>query len=261
MSVVDAHYDPASQEELVVWGAGEDIVARYRQRQGPGKVSKTSWQKIDGRELGLSGGYDDVKTVKVVKHSSGRAMLTGRHNGQLSLLSTEPARFGEHIAHFSPGPDQDIHSQQPLEQETINSLDVLHSGRRTLIAAAAKSSLRVYEVPEEDVLEVAPVMTYDLKESILGSSSARLGNARWMENGESIALALVGCKDPLRYLSLTPTGWSHHTAAKSKRVEEEFSIKYDRTICPNSLEPVHFHPGARQGTSLLLSSWRDGTIR
>jgi hypothetical protein len=258
---VDAHHDPASQEELVVWGAGEDIVARYRQRQGPGKVSKTSWHKLAGKELGLSGGYGDVKAVKVLKHGGERAILNGRHNGQVSLFSAEPNRFGEQIARFCPTLDQDMGSQQSLQHETINSLDVLHSGRRSLIAVAAQSSLRLYELPEEDVVEVAPVIIYDVKEIAPGPSSARVGKARWMENGESIALGLVGCNDPLRYLSMTPTGWVHHTAAKSKRVEEEFGIKSDRTLCPNSLEPVYLHSGARRETSLLLSSWRDGTIR
>ncbi|KAK4158339.1 hypothetical protein C8A00DRAFT_39321 [Chaetomidium leptoderma] len=261
MSVVDAHSDPASQEELVVWGAGEDIVARYRERQGRGRVSKTSWHKLSGKELGLSGGYDDVKTIKVVNHASGRAIITGRHNGQLSLLSAEPERFGERIAQFGPAVESSANSQQLSEQETISSLDILDSGNRRLLVAAGKSSLKIYGLPEDGAVEMAPVTTYDLKESVLASDSARLGNAKWMENGESIALASVGSNQPLSYLALTPSGWSHHAAAKSERVEKEFSIKYDRTICPNSLEPVHLHSGAKRGTSLLLSSWKDGTIR
>ncbi|KAK4126897.1 hypothetical protein N657DRAFT_611021 [Parathielavia appendiculata] len=261
MSVVDAHFDPVSREELVVWGAGESIIARYRQRQGPGKVSKTAWHKLDGKELGLSVGYDDVKTVKIVKHGGERAFITGRHNRQLSLLSAEPDRFGSQITYFRPALDQSVDSYLPSEQETMNSLDILSSGNRTLIAAASNSSLRIYELPESDAAAVAPVTTYHLEDNTPGSNSARLGGARWMENGESIALALAGCKDPLRYVALTPAGWAHHAAAKSERVEKEFGIKYDRTICPNSLEAVHFHSGAKRGTSLLLSSWRDGTIR
>jgi len=260
MSVVDAHFDPVTQQELAVWGAGEDIVARYRERQGRGRASKTSWHKLDGKELGLSVGYDDVTTIKVVKHGSRRALVTGRHNGQLSLLSAEPDSFGERIAQFGPVPDTNTSAQQALEQETINSLDLLNNGSKGLIAAATKSTLRIYSLPEDAVDEIAPVTTYDVKEHV-PTSGSRLGCAKWMEQGEAVALALVGCKDPLRYLALTPAGWSHHVAAKSARVEREFHIKYDRTICPNSLEPVYMHSGARRGTSLLLSSWRDGTIR
>ncbi|KAH6842814.1 hypothetical protein B0I37DRAFT_407789 [Chaetomium sp. MPI-CAGE-AT-0009] len=261
MSVVDAHLDLATQQELVVWGAGEDIVARYRERQGRGKVSKTSWQKVEGGKLGLSGGYDDVKTIKIVKHGSGRAIVTGRHNGVLSLLSAEQDRFGEHIAQFSSVTDSGINTRQLSEPGTINALDVVDSSKGPLVAAASRTDLRIYGLPEDPSAEIAPSTTYDLKERHLMPDSARLGGARWMGDGESIALALVGCKDPLRYLALTPTGWSHHAVGKSKRMEDEFNIDCDSTISPNSLEPVYLHSGAKRGTSLLLSSWKDGTIR
>lgn len=254
-SVVDAHFDPSTQQELVVWGAGEDIVARYRERRGRGQVSKTSWHQLDGKKLGLNVGYDDVKAVKIVKHSSGRAIITGRHNGKLSLLSAEPGRFGERITQFVPS------SVPPPELEPINSLDVLQNGSQSLVAAATKSAVRIYNPPEDDTTEMAPVHTYDLRDSIVTSSSTRLCRARWMEQGQSLALALTGCSDPLRYLALTPSGWSHHAAAKNADLERQFDIKFDRTICPNSLEPVHRQAGAKGGTSLLLSAWRDGTCR
>ncbi|KAJ4293937.1 hypothetical protein N0V88_005451 [Collariella sp. IMI 366227] len=258
MAVVDAHYDPIIQEELVVWGAGEDVVARYRERQGRGKVSKTTWCRLDGKELGLTVGYDDVKTIKVVEHGNGRAIITGRHNGQLSLLSAEPDNFGQCIAQFGPVPKN---TPQYSEPEAINSLDITDNGSKRLLAAATKSTLRIYGIPWAGDVEAEPLTTYNLREGTVISSSERLGGARWMEQGETIALAVSGSKDALRYLSLTPTGWSQHVAAKSERVEREFAVKYDRTISPNSLEPVYMHSGAKRGTSLLLSSWRDGTIR
>ncbi|SPQ26840.1 45b7c5c2-88fa-460a-b871-072a49cfd959 [Thermothielavioides terrestris] len=261
MSVIDAHFDPASQQELVVWGAGEDVVARYRQRRGPGRASQTSWHRLDGEDLGLRAGYDDIKTIKIVAYGGGLALIAGRYNGQLSLLSADPARFGECIAQFGAAANPDFDSHRASARETINSLDVLDTGGSRLLAAAAESSVRIYELPEGDPMDTAPVTIYDLKDDALTSSSAKLGRARWMEQGASIALALVCSKDPLRYLSLSPAGWSLHAAAKSERVAREFNISYDRTIAPNSLEPVYLHPGARRGTSLLLSAWRDGTIR
>lgn len=264
-SVVDVHFDPSTQQELVVWGAGEDIVGRYRQRRGHGQVSETSWHQSSGKELGLSVGYDDVKALKIVRHGSGRAIITGRHNGQLSLLSAEPGRFGERIAWFgcpsTAASETGSISQQTHEQQTINSVDIFQGDAQTLIAAATHSAVKVYGLPEDDTAEVAPLGTYDLKCGIITSSSTRLCRARWMEQGQSLALALTGCSDPLRYITLTPSGWTHHSAAKNAELERQFDIKFDRTICPNSLEPVHRHAVARGGTSLLLSSWRDGTCR
>ncbi|KAL2262861.1 hypothetical protein VTK26DRAFT_9187 [Humicola hyalothermophila] len=261
LSVVDASFDPSTQQELVVWGAGEDMVARYRERQGRGQASKTSWHRLDGKDIGLSVGYDDITAIKIVKHRDGQAILAGRHNGQLSLLSAEPDRFGEQITQFGSTSDPGTDSRPSSEQESINSLDVLQNGNKNLLAVATKSTLNIYRLQEVGLSKTAPLTSYNLKDRVFFSPSARLGSAKWMENGESIALAVVGSKDPLHCLSLTPSGWVHHTAAKNARIAEEFNIKHDGTICPNSLEPVYFHQGAKRGTSLLLSAWRDGTIR
>ncbi|AEO59037.1 hypothetical protein MYCTH_51812 [Thermothelomyces thermophilus ATCC 42464] len=262
MSVVDAQFDPATQQELVVWGSGEDIYARCRQRRGRGKASRTSWHRLRGNDFGLRGGYDDVNTVKLVKRPSGRVVVAGRHNGELALLSAEPDRFGERIAQFGPIAEQNNSVQQLSEPDTINSLDILHRSSGPLLAAAAKSTLRIYGLPEDDADVISPLTTYDLTESVLAASSARLGGARWLGNGDTIAMALVGCKHPLRYLARTPTGWSHHAAAKNERVEREFGVSPARTVTPSSLEAVHYlHSGARRETNLLLSAWKDGTIR
>ncbi|KAL2162208.1 hypothetical protein VTH06DRAFT_7121 [Thermothelomyces fergusii] len=238
MTVVDAQLDPATQQELVVWGSGEDLYARCRQRRGRGKASSTSWHRLRGSDFGLRGGYDDVNTVKLVKHPSGRAVVAGRHNGELALLSAEPDRFGERIAQFGPVAEQNNNVQQLSEPDAINSLDVLHNSSSLLLAAASKSTLRIYGLPEDDPEMVSPLTTYDLKETVLAASSARLGGVRWLGNGDTIAMAL------------------------NERVEKEFNISPARTVTPNSLEPVHYlHSGARRGTDLLLSAWKDGTIR
>lgn len=258
LSVVDANIDPSTQKELVVWGAGEDIVARYRERQGRGQASKTSWHRLNGEDVGFSVGYDDITAIKIVGHGNGQAILTGRHNGQVSLLSAEPDRFGERIGYLGPAYDPDIDWKLSSEQEAINSMDVLQSGNKRLVAVATKTALKIYGLPEDGPVDSEPVTSYNVKAS---SSSTRLGSAKWMGDAESIALAVVGGKEPLHLLSLTPSGWVNQAAAKNARLEKEFSVKHDGTVCPNSLEPVYLHSGAKRGTSLLLGAWRDGTIR
>ncbi|KAK0628886.1 hypothetical protein B0T17DRAFT_588872 [Bombardia bombarda] len=254
--VVDAHLDPETNQELVVWGAGENIVARYRERRGRGEPANITWHRSEGKDLGFTAGYDDVISISILKtrHQAGRAILTGRDNGDLSLLSAEPDRFGERLVHFHPTPEEH------LQQDTINSLDVLNTSSKMLISAATKSGVLVYHLPEDDVSEVTPSTTYDLRTDVFDNSAAQLCRATWMGQGDVLALALKGCKDPLRYLSLTPSGWTHHSAAKNMDVERQFDIKYGN-ICPNSLQPVQPVAGSKGGTSLLLSAWRDGTCR
>jgi len=268
--VVDAHFDLETQEELLVCGAGEDVVARYRLRGGASGSETTEVVcRAQGKDLGFTAGYDDVRAISVIKGSqssrSDRTLLVGRDNGNLALLSADPARFGELLVQFKPGttiedPDTDEESKPAETQDTINSLDVLHRGSKSLIAAATKSSVLLYDVPENDVSEVSPSTAYNLREEVFEVSGTQLCGATWMEGGDVLALALKGCKDPLRYLTVTPWGFTHHTAVKNKALEAQFDIGYGN-LCPNSLQPVYLQAGAKTGASLLLSAWRDGTCR
>ncbi|KAK3381615.1 hypothetical protein B0H63DRAFT_502050 [Podospora didyma] len=276
--VIDAHFDPETQEELVVWGAGENVVARYRLRAPRGKWSKVSWLRSEGKDLGFAAGHGDIRAIAIAKrhanhHGGGRAILTGRDNGELVLRSLEPGRygaaepnpFGDHIVRFSPAYADDpasgaVSGPLPL-QDTILSLDVSHSGNQSLIAAATKSTVLVYGLPEDDSTEVAPLTNYNLRHDVLGNPTTQLCRATWIGQSDVLALALKGCKDsPLQYLSITPSGWTHHVAAKNADVERQFGIEYGN-ICPNSLQPVQPPGGQRGGNNLLLSAWRDGTCR
>ncbi|KAK3682552.1 hypothetical protein B0T22DRAFT_287907 [Podospora appendiculata] len=269
--VIDAHYDPETQQEIVVWGAGENIVARYRDRKVSDQAAKTSWYRSDGKDHGFTAGYDDVRAISIVKdrHQSGRAILAGRDNGELALLSAEPDRFGERLTQFRPAPavEHDSRNGSPGQsrtqdrQETINSLDVLYTGSQSLIAAATKTSVMVYKLPEDDASEAAPLATLDLRRKVFESKATQLCHAKWMGQGEVVALALKGCKDPLRYLSISPSGeWTQQAAFKNLEIENQFNIGYGN-ICPSSLQPVQPHAGSKGGTNLLLSAWRDGTCR
>ncbi|KAK4164549.1 hypothetical protein QBC43DRAFT_317712 [Cladorrhinum sp. PSN259] len=264
-SVVDAHFDPATQEELVVWGAGEDIIARHRERNAQGQASKSSWHRIDGKDLGYQVGHDDVNAIKIIKHQTERAILSGRHNGKLSMISAEPDRFGEHLSDFiltNTSEPQPPPGSQRADEETVNSIDVLQNGNNsTLIAAATKSSVVIYDLSQDLSPETAPSAVFDLQKDVFTSETSRLSRAKWMDQGETIALALGSTTNPLRYLTLTPTGWTHHTAAKNLDIASKFELKENGNLSPNSLEPVYRNGQASGKTSLMLSGWRDGTIR
>ncbi|KAK3316387.1 hypothetical protein B0H66DRAFT_293414 [Apodospora peruviana] len=272
--VIDAHFDPETDQELVIWGAGENIVARYRQRRaaadGIAAPSSVLWLQSEGKDLGFTAGYDDVRALSIIKDQRypHPVFLAGRDNGDLALLSAGSRDFGRNLVRFRPELPSDSGSENGFgdqEQDTINSVDVLQSGPKTLLATATKSSVFLYSLPDDDSTETAaPETIFDLRRDVFETASTQLCRATWMEGqGEVLALALKGCKEPLRYITITPTGWTHHAAAKNTYVENMFNIGYGN-ICPNSLTPVQ-PPGststAAGGTNLLLSAWRDGTCR
>lgn len=261
--VVDAHLCPESRQELVVWGAGENIVARYRQRNVTGGATRTSWHRSDGERFGYVPGYDDVKALVIVdqSHQGRRGILAGRDNGDLCLLSAQPDQFGERLARFSPS-----HAEEPISgirpggdagQNTIMSLDVLDG----LVAASTKNDVILYRLPQDDdSFNIAPLEIYNFGARAFEHRNMTLGCAKWMGDNELMAVALRGSKEPLRYLTLTPHGWSSYVAAKNADIEQQFGIGYGN-ICPNSLVPVKPYANTKGGTNLLLSAWRDGTCR
>lgn len=264
LPVLDAHICPQSGEELIVWGAGENIVARRRHCSVARDSAKTSWSRLQGSLLGYSvPGYDDVSALAIVDqpHNGTRDILAGRVNGDLSLLSAQPDQFCKHLANFDTSHAEDpISGVQPGEivrQSTILSLDVLNG----LVAASTKENVTVYRLPQDDdSIKIAPLEILDPLLPVFERTRVTVANARWMGDNEVLAVALQGSTFPLRYLTMTPDGWSASDAAKNADLEKQFDIDYGR-ICPNSIQPVKPHANTKGGTSLLLSAWRDGSCR
>jgi len=281
--VLDSYLDPHTGEEVMVCGAGEDLVARYRRggRRGDDKPLEVVSVRADGKDRGLHAGYDDIRAIKLVKEQrmwdGSRVVVTGRDNGELALLSAEPERFGKMLVRLLPSDANGIGaspshglsigpgSRRGAKQEPIRSVDVVRSGEGSLIAATNNSSVLVYDVPRDEATEAAPLAVYNLLTEQLGGGGAplqrpHLCSAVWMGQDSLLAVTVKGSSDPLRYVSITPTSWTHSAAAKNRDIEKMFGIEY-KNICPNSLQPIHRVAGAKGGTDLLLSAWRDGSCR
>lgn len=255
--VLDAYLDFSTREELVIWGAGENLVARRRQLRSAGVApGETVWHRLDGKDLGYRSGVDDIKAVSLVEDACGRTgslgVLVGRDNGNLSLLSAGESDFGERLAAFSP--------QEDSNQGTINSVDVLR--QKGLVAAAAKSGAFLYSLPDSSGADVAPNAFLDLPSQGLDPSATSLGNAKWM--GENlIALGLSGHQSALRYVTVNQAGFGDIETVKKPTLEENFHINYDKSrLCTSSLTPIDASSiVGGGGSNLLLSAWRDGTVR
>ncbi|KAI3394521.1 hypothetical protein diail_2610 [Diaporthe ilicicola] len=267
--VLDAHFDVGTREELVVWGAGEDFIAR-RRRLGPDSIypEKVVWHRLDGKDLNYSAGRDDIRAVSVVEGVGETAdslgALVGRDNGHLVLLDLSEERFGEKLADFSPehtvvDETRDLGPTTKFNQGTINSIDVLP--RKRLFAAATKAGVQLYNMPEQPGVNVAPSAYLDLTTHHFDQPNTTLGYARWMGE-ETMAFALQGCQHQLRYATITPTGIQTLTPYKNAALEEQFDISYGKgRLCTHSLTPLEPSSAAGGNASLLLTAWRDGSVR
>lgn len=263
--VIDAHFNADAREELVIWGAGENIVARRRKTKVRSTNPEVTWHRCDGAKDSYVPGYDDIKALTTVENAGGRSgelgFLVGRDNGHLSLLSASRDGFGQHLADFNP-----LHASGPISgaapgavpsQNTINSVDIL--SRHNIVAATTKLGIFLYDLPQETGANVEPSTYLDVTDQNLENQGIALGSARWMSDN-LMAIGLQGCKDPLRYVTLTPTGFETTVANKNAALETQFAIGYGK-LSPSSITPIRNTAVTGGGSNMLLSCWRDGTVR
>lgn len=259
--VLDAHLDASMKEELVIWGAGENLVARRRRRGKTGAPpEKEVWHRVDGKETNYVAGYDDIKAVSLVEGvgRDGLGALVGRDNGHLALLDVSAVNFGQRLADFSPTHAAQRTEGQGDDQKTVNSVDVLHQKR--LVAAATKAGVYLYSLPEDSDVNVQPSAYLDLTQRF-EQPGTTLGHAKWM-NEDTMVLALQGCQHQLRYATLTPTGIESLTPYKNAALEDRFDISYSKgRLCTKSLTPLPATSITGGASNLLLSAWRDGSVR
>lgn len=267
--LVDAHLQREGNKQLetVVWGAGEDLVARRRRETADGKTEPERWQGLRGSESGFKSGKDDVTSLSIFDDEYQTSLLVGRASGDLRLLSLGCSDFGQTRMTFEPAPAD----SGPKPAQEIQSLD-FSSDKRTL-AAATKDRLFLYpltstpgsqaEARGEKALSVPPLETVNLQE-LDGSQPFNFVRCiRYTENG-ALALGLASSTEPLRYLATTPTGLRMHTASKmvpSERAPASYSLKAWANMTARGILPVNTQslPGGRGNA--VLSSYDDGTIR
>ncbi|KAJ8110883.1 hypothetical protein ONZ43_g5758 [Nemania bipapillata] len=262
--IVDAHLQRRGRldEELVIWGSGEDVIARV-QRRDRIAVASESWYSSKGSEAGFVAGKGDTTAISIVKPPSFEedeylGVLVGRANGDLRLLSTGESSFGSTLMHFRPPP---VFSTYHSE---IRAIDVDRGSSK--LVAGTRESVWLYPIRGQDSTyldmmnepaNVDPITHVSLKEAGKSSPFDSIRSAK-MLNQETIAVALSRSFDPIRVLSVTPTGLEISTPARTPN--EHLSINANpRTV--RALLPVDVGSVAGGGRNVLLSSWDDGTIR
>lgn len=272
-------------EEMLVVGAGEDVVARFRERRRPGRDGSAPapaprWRVHEGKTDAFRPGRDDVRAVAVVADAMGqpgrRGILAARDSGHLALLSAEPdARFGSTLARFAPADvvGEAEGSAPPIDQSRLYSIDVLsHGGSASrgagIAAVTTPSDIVFYPLPADAAAAdaaavVRPLASFPMGDAGLYHTGTRQPyNARWMPADGVLAVGLGQGPRPLRYLATTPTGPMELTAAYGlPDLVAHYGLSETTLMVPSALEPIP--PSAATGGNgcLVLSGWRDGTCR
>ncbi|KAI0602016.1 hypothetical protein F4775DRAFT_537977 [Biscogniauxia sp. FL1348] len=289
--IVDAHarHEGSIEKELVVWGSGEDIVARIRQKHGV-TVQAETWHSHKGTHSGYRAGKDDTTSISIVKgpnlgNDDTPRALVGRANGDLRLLSVGGENFGNTLMRFHPPSTE----KTAIEQKEIQALD--HCDRTGILAAGTKENILLYPLdgqdnaylgePDEndddndnddndtqdaqdttDDLLIRPLHSISLKDAPETTPFEFIRSLKFV-NRDTIAISLNNSYKPIYYLNVTPTGLfisSPPPSVVADAIDDHASLQSGpRTV--RALLPVDTSSCAGSGGNALLSSWDDGTIR
>ncbi|KAI0442791.1 hypothetical protein F4803DRAFT_518028 [Xylaria telfairii] len=262
--IVDAYLQREGRfdEELVVWGSGEDVVARIR-RNDRTRVVSESWHWHKGSESSCVPGKDDTTAISIVKSDSlwgqaGKGVVVGRANGDLRLLSIAESNPSRTLMHFSPP------TSSSVRRHEIRAVDIQNDSG--FITAGTRESVWLYSVRDHDDTRsndatessyIDPVAAVSLKDSQTSSSFDFIRSMK-MLNKETIAVALNRSFDPIRVLNVIPTGLESSTPPRilNKHPYIDCSPPTVRALLPVDVRSV-----ASGGGNVLLSSWDDGTVR
>ncbi|KAK8084708.1 hypothetical protein PG997_005979 [Apiospora hydei] len=270
--IVDAasRKEGKSVQETVVWGAGEDIFARYRNT--PVSASHPDvWHSLPGSENGFNPGKDDVTSISILDQETEPNVVVGRASGDLRLLSLDPSQFGRTRMTFQPSATES--AQSHYTQNEIQAID-FHQTSRTL-AASTKSNVLLYaadscegdKVDTEDgegaSTSVKPKDAFNVHMLESSEPFKTIRCMRFTEDG-AIVLGLTSSSQPLRCLTLSPTGPRLDAASKmlpSARATDSYALKGWTNATVRGLLPVNTASIAGGKGNVILSSYEDGTIR
>ncbi|KAK8120167.1 hypothetical protein PG999_004287 [Apiospora kogelbergensis] len=260
-----------SEQETVVWGAGEDIVARYRNTSANTPQSEV-WHTLAGSQDGFQPGKDDVTSISILDQEAEPNVVVGRASGDLRLLSLDPAQFGRTRMTFQPSVNEDV--KDNYTQNEIQALDFCQKTRT--LGAITKDNVLLYAVDpceayklgntednEGAGINVMPKDVFNVH-TIEGSKPFKTIRCMRFTANEGIALGLTSSTQPLRYLTLSPTGPRLDAASKilpSARATDSYALKGWANATVRGLLPIDTASIAGGKGNVILSSYEDGTIR
>ncbi|KAI1205025.1 uncharacterized protein F4807DRAFT_298598 [Annulohypoxylon truncatum] len=270
--IVDAHYrrEGNDVQDLIFWGAGEDVFGFIRHQKGPKAHTNESFARL-GELSGYHPGKDDVTCVSILKDSKynygqkdGPQVLVGRADGRLQLLSMDSKDFGKALLSF-----EDLNPIRKAKVKTeIQSLDVNY--KQGLLAAATKNCILNYSLDKDrQTIHNATNQSLDSSNSVYADDDTGLKGNKTVGtfdfirsvkfvNDNTLAVGLNKGPKPLQFLEYTPTGAviSHPTKTKVQDRIYRNQLKTVRAILPVDISSL-----TSGGGNAVLSSWDDGTVR
>lgn len=255
--VVSAGLLSSSLDELLVAGAGDDVVTR--QSPDLGRVPGT-WRKLLGRSEGYTAGDGDVTSLSIVDRHKLPEIVIGRANGDTRLRSLDEQGFRSHSRKLLPWLEGQDESNVTLPTRSfawkvITSSDWQRDSQ--MLVTTQGPYLRLYNLAgeETDCSDLNPVSLYDVSHET-GSIAPHIRTSKFI-NADTVVFGMSNADQPLRWGSIRPEGFELLPGANVPFVARTSSDVSDRPVTTvRAVETVKAF-----GPDVVLSAWEDGTIR
>lgn len=257
--VLDARLLSSLDQELVVWGAGEELIARFNPATGTGDHE---WYKLDGHNSGYTSGFGDVTALSVIERGGSPEILVGRANGDLRLVNASGDQFGNVVQSLASPEEVSLGlGRQPRKSPGQIAMTWTEwEPDMNLVATCKQSQLTLYDISNVETDILKPVNSYDLSQDSEAGETSLVRSAKFLSS-DTIACALGGTREPVRWAQLTPTGPEFFMAAKNHDALDYLAstteVTTDSRTTVRAIETV----GRPHNDSLLLCAWDDGTYR
>lgn len=248
-SVMDATTLSSTHEEMLVYGAGENLV--FRRKADAGARGKDCWSKLAGREAGFAAGTGDVTAISIIQRQQYPEVVVGRATGDLQLLGAKDEILSDASQRFTPMHDANETRRSP-GQRAVSWTEWQPGGQ--LLASCRSSDLTLYNLSDTEEAVLKPMLFYDVSKDSAADEISLLRSVKFMSQ-DVVACGLGGCSDPLRWASIRPTGIEMLKVGKKKSAAGDSAEGSEKTTV-RSMQTV-----PKMNENLLLSAWDDGSHR
>ncbi|GJD00816.1 F-box domain protein [Colletotrichum higginsianum] len=251
--VIDARLAFDNSWEVAAWGAGEDVVGRFRPLNSGGRGDSDAWFRMEGKTKGYEAGVGDVTAIRLVE-PDGKLSLLGQWRSAARLGG--PGSAGSTLANYKiPAPTGGL---EATTWTSIGSIDTLPNQSSVIAGNRATISMFSLNITEENGNGTIPLDSQTFEVPGQGGRTQFIHSARALNN-DTVVCSLSGDVNPIRYLTVTPSGFTPSLASKNPSLLASRGIDPDKKQTVRAIHPVN--PGPAGHSNLLLSAWDDGTIR
>lgn len=206
--IVDAHHVSCLDQEVVAWGAGEDVHVRWC--TGEGTKSKPSWGSALGRHTNYAAGTGDVTALKIIERAPGTPdIVVGRANGHVQILSAaDDSSFGTSLTEpltLDTRGDQHRMSALTISPGRLAVSCAEWRPDTGILATCRSSHLHLCNVPPERDASLGALAFHDMSPDRPPHQESMIRDIKFLDN-DHLAVALGSSSQPIQYGTIRPSG-------------------------------------------------------